>query len=368
MKNIFPLLFIIFYFFACGGMSEPINDDDPADLQIQVDNVNDGSGLVKITATSKYTTEFHFYMGEDAMADPIMKSEGQLDYSYSKLGSYNIEVRAYGKSGRYIKKEKQIFVVIGNVNTVGEGYVTPIEYEGMTFVWADEFDGEGLNALNWNFDIGTGCPNLCGWGNNELEYYRSQNVSQSGGLLTIEAKKEDFEGSEYTSGRIKSRGLQNFTYGRVDIRALLPKGQGIWPALWMLGSNQPSVGWPECGEIDIMEMIGGQGRENTVYGNMFWNEQGPVDQLGSYTLDAGTFNDEFHVFSIIWDEQNITWLVNDNPFHQVNITDEKKDAFHNPFFFLMNVAVGGYWPGIPDQTTTFPVQMHVDYIRVFQKN
>jgi beta-glucanase (GH16 family) len=236
----------------------------------------------------------------------------------------------------------------------------------MDLVWTDEFDGEALETKNWTYDIGTGCPNLCGWGNNELEYYRSQNVHVVGGVLTIEAREENFEGSDYTSGKIVSRGFQSFTYGRIDIRALLPKGQGIWPALWLLGENHHEVGWPRCGEIDIMEMIGGQGRENTVHGNMFWYESGTKDQVDSYQLDSGTFNDEFHVFSIIWDEQSITYYVDDNPFHQISITGEHKTAFHKPFYFIMNIAVGGNWPGSPDQTTVFPTQMNVDYIRVFQ--
>jgi beta-glucanase (GH16 family) len=116
-----------------------------------------------------------------------------------------------------------------------------------------------------------------------------------------------------------------------------------------------------------MEMIGGQGREDTSHGNMFWYENGTKDQVGSYKLDSGTFYDEYHVFSITWDEHAITWFVNDIPFHSISINDETKEAFHKPFYFIMNVAVGGNWPGSPDQTTVFPTQMSVDYIRVFQE-
>jgi beta-glucanase (GH16 family) len=275
-------------------------------------------------------------------------------------------VRAIGEEGRYIKTEERINVLAGDPIDIGEGYSTPINYQGMNLVWNDEFNGGALNTQDWSFDLGNGCPDLCGWGNNELEYYRKENCWVGNGVLTIEARKEDYQGFNYTSSKILTRGSQNFQFGRIDIRALLPQGQGIWPALWMLGSNISSVGWPKCGEIDIMEMAGGGGRENKVTANVFWDDNGKRDDVKSYTLPSGTFADEYHVFSLIWDQNEINWLVNDIKYHTVDITPETKNELRNPFFIILNVAVGGNYPGNPDATSIYPTQMKVDYVRVFQ--
>jgi beta-glucanase (GH16 family) len=204
-----------------------------------------------------------------------------------------------------------------------------------------------------------------------LEYYQKANTTVADGYLFIEARKESKGGKEYTSSRIITRDKVSIKYGRVDIRAALPKGQGIWPALWMLGSNFSTVGWAKCGEIDIMEMIGGgSGRDNRVYGTAHWYDDDPganVNYGGGTTLASGTFADEFHVFSIIWDEEKITWYLDDKQFQVIDITPDELSEFHEEFFFIMNVAVGGNWPGSPDGTTVFPQRMAVDYIRVFQE-
>lgn len=258
----------------------------------------------------------------------------------------------------------------GEVVIPTEGYTTPESYEGMTLVWRDEFNGESLNLDDWRHEIGTGSN---GWGNNELQYYTDENTSIVEGNLVIEARKENFGGRAYTSSRIITLGRQDFQYGRVDIRAVLPRGgQGIWPALWMLGSNFGSVGWPRCGEIDIMEMVGGQGREKTVHGTLhWWHDPGSThvctcDQ-GAYSLSSGTFNDKYHVFSIIWTERSIRWLVDDVQFLTIDTSPTTMDEFRNPFFFIFNVAVGGNWPGNPTSSTFFPQHMVVDYVRVFQE-
>ena len=184
----------------------------------------------------------------------------------------------------------------------------------------------------------------------------------------IEARKESVNNSNYTSSRIVTRDKKSFKYGRVDIRAVMPEGQGIWPALWMLGSNHFQVGWPTCGEIDIMEMIGGgDGRDNVLRGTAHWNQGGHVSYGQGYTHESN-LSDEYHVYSIIWDDQNIRWYFDDINFNTMDITSEALSAFHNNFYFIMNVAVGGVWPGSPDNTTLFPQWMIVDYIRVFQEN
>jgi beta-glucanase (GH16 family) len=244
------------------------------------------------------------------------------------------------------------------------GYTTPMQYEGFDLVWHDEFEGTTLSD-DWTFEIGTGNN---GWGNNELQFYRRENTRLQDGKLIIEARAESFGGRNYTSSRIVTMGKQSFQYGRIDIRAAMPRGQGIWPALWMLGENFPTIGWPFCGEIDIMEMIGGPGRENTVHGTIHWaNQNGQaVNTGGSFTLQQGILADNFHVYTIIWDRNFIRWFIDDVQYYVVDIRPSGLNAFRAPFFFIMNVAVGGNWPGPPDNTLRLPQAMIVDYIRVFQ--
>ena len=263
---------------------------------------------------------------------------------------------------------------MGDGTQTGTGTVTnatsPLSYDGYSLVWNDEFNGSTLNSSNWTHEIGDGCNNnLCGWGNNELEYYRSENSTVTDGLLTITAKQENFGGRDYTSSRIKTQGKQFFTYGRVDIRAKLPKGQGIWPALWMLGESITTVSWPASGELDIMEMIGGTiNREKTTHGTIHYsNAAGGREYTGgSTTVENGLLADSFHVFSIDWNTTSITWSLDGVAFHSQQITSSDRTEFHENFFFLFNVAVGGEWPGSPNADTQFPQQMQVDYIRVFQ--
>jgi len=188
-----------------------------------------------------------------------------------------------------------------------------------------------------------------------------------GGYVEIEARPEIFEDWEYTSSRLTTQNKYVFRYGRVDIRAALPRGQGIWPALWMLGSNIPEVGWPACGEVDIMELIGGgEGRDDVTHGTIHWDEDGHASFGGSKQLETDTFFDAFHVFSIVWDAESITWLLDDEAYLTADLRPPGRSEFQQPYFFIMNVAVGGRWPGYPDETTPFPQRMLVDYIRVFQ--
>ena len=248
-------------------------------------------------------------------------------------------------------------------DTDGAGYPAADVYEGMTLVWSDEFDGTSVNPNNWTYDLGAS-----GWGNNEWQNYtnNSENSSVADGYLTITARQE---GSGYTSARLKSQGLQSFQYGRMDIRAKLPEGQGIWPAIWMLGENFSTTGWPACGEIDIMELVGHQ--PSTTHGTAHWGSSWNVHQYNgsSISLPNGEkFSDSFHLFSVIWEENEITWLMDDQAFFSIDNTQMNGQPypFNAPFFFIMNIAVGGNWPGYPDATTEFPQQMVVDCVRVFQ--
>jgi len=255
----------------------------------------------------------------------------------------------------------------GTVVIPSSGYTTPESYDGLELIWSDEFSGSALDESNWTFEIGNG---NWGWGNNELQFYREENTSIVDGHLVIEARNENFNGFNYTSSRIITRDKFEFQYGRVDIRAVVPEGQGIWPALWMLGENINTIGWPRCGEIDIMELVGH--RPSTVHGTLHYpNPDGEAIPNGeSINLTGGQkFSDEFHVFSLIWEEDRVRILMDDIQYHSVtksSIGSQNGYPFNEPFFFIMNVATGGIWPGSPDATTVFPQHMIVDYIRVFQ--
>ena len=249
------------------------------------------------------------------------------------------------------------------IQVTSEGYDAANSYPGKSLVWSDEFEEDFIDPQSWTYDLGAS-----GWGNAELQNYTSssENSYVSNGNLMIVAKKNGFQ---YTSARLKSIGLQEFQYGRIDVRAVLPFGQGIWPAIWMLGGNYSNVGWPACGEIDIMELIGSS--PNNVHGTIhFGNNYSQHEYTGGGTYIPGplNFSDEFHVFSIDWDEDGITWLVDDEPFFNVDnaVTGPQNYPFDAPFFFILNLAVGGQWPGYPDESTAFPQFMAVDYVRVYQ--
>ena len=255
-------------------------------------------------------------------------------------------------------------------NLSGQGNVSPTSYSGYQLTWSDEFNQQTLDTATWNFDVGGG-----GWGNNELQYYQQDNVAIDRGHLVITAKEENRGGRSFTSSRIKTEGTMEFGFGRVDIRAALPRGQGIWPALWALGADFQQVGWPYCGELDIMEMIGGGGRENTVHGTLHWNVGGigqpyaPTYQGGAFEKAGDDFGDGFNVFSMVREHDRVQWLVNDALYHEQYLPDSIDfKPFDNPFFLIFNIAVGGNWPGSPDASTQFPQRMVVDYVRVFSAN
>ena len=239
-------------------------------------------------------------------------------------------------------------------------------------VWSDEFNGTSINANNWAYDLGGG-----GFGNGELEFYTNspQNAYVSNGLLHIVVLTN---GSGYTSARMKTQGKQSWAYGRMEARIQIPRGQGIWPAFWMLGTNIVPVGWPTCGEIDIMENIGKTSDQGTDHGTIHgpqnnscggdYNCGGGVG--GTYTLPGGAaLADNFHIYAVEWTTNQITWFLDNNQFFTAtpaSLPANSTWVFTQPQFFILNVAVGGSWPGNPDGTTVFPQQMLVDYVRVYQ--
>lgn len=240
-----------------------------------------------------------------------------------------------------------------------------------TLVWADEFEGDTLDQEKWSHQLGTGSDEgLQGWGNNELQYYttRPENIFLEDGYLHIVAKEEHFEEMNYTSSRIRTINKGDWMYGRIEIRAKLPQGQGIWPAIWMLPTDNIFGGWPKSGEIDIMEMIGNE--PETIHGTVHYGPDWPENQYTGtpYSLDTGIFADTFHTFAIEWEQDKLTWFVDDKKFFSVtpeNLTPHVF-PFNERFHLILNLAVGGNWPGVPNDSTEFPQVLTVDYVRVYQ--
>ena len=237
-------------------------------------------------------------------------------------------------------------------------------------IWADEFDGAAgtsPSATRWAFDVGTD------WGNAQLEYdtARPTNVSlDGGGNLAIVARRESYLGSAYTSGRIKTQGFYSQNRGRFEARMKLPTGRGMWPAFWLLGSDIGSVGWPTCGEIDVMEYRGQE--PGVVHGSLHGpGYSGATPETAVFNLPGGaTFADGFHLFSVEWEPGVVRFFVDDILYQTRTPADLPPGApwvFDHPFFLLLNVAVGGNWPGSPDGSSPFPQRMLVDYVRVYSR-
>ena len=247
-----------------------------------------------------------------------------------------------------------------------------------TLAWSDEFDGPAGTAVDgtkWVAETGGH-----GWGNQEREFYtaETENASLDGsGRLVITARAEPanstrscwYGACRYTSARLITKGKFEQTYGRFEARIRIPRGQGIWPAFWMLGSNIGGVGWPVCGEIDIMENIGREPK--TVHGTIHGPGYSGAGGIGaSYGLATDSFADDFHVFAVEWSINEIRWLIDDKEYNRITPTRLPIGGtwvFDHPFFLLLNIAVGGAWPGDPDPSTVFPQEMVVDYVRVYKR-
>jgi beta-glucanase (GH16 family) len=362
----FLYILLMFLVIGCDSSESALEPEPPTDLDFEITISESNPQSVSIDASASNSNFYKFNFGDGS--DVIQSNDGSASYTYPSAGNYTIKVSAHTTETVFIEVSKQVEISEQVQEEFPDGYITPTSYEGYDLVWQDEFDGTSLSN-DWTHEIGTGGN---GWGNNELQYYREQNTEVRDGYLVITAKEENFSGNNYTSSRIITENRQEFQFGRIDIRAVLPEGQGIWPALWMLGANFRDVGWPACGEIDIMEKIGGGTREREVFGTLHWDSNGTractCGQGEPYRLDPGsTFGDEFHVFTLLWDQEKIQWLVDDNLYHTIDITPDDLSEFRDEFFFIFNVAVGGNLPGSPDATTVFPQRMTVDYVRVFQK-
>jgi hypothetical protein len=332
--------------------------------QISEDVPNGASDVtISLSEISDKTVSID-YVSADSTAlagkDYVALSSGTITFQpgeKTKTIKVNILPNAEKKEDSYFK------IVLSNpVNSllpVKNIIVKILNVDYATLAWSDEFTGSSLNTEVWNYELGAG-----GWGNNELQTYTNStdNVKIDTGYLVITASNTS--GNNYTSGRITTKGKKEFTHFRVDIRAKMPEGKGLWPALWALGGNISTVNWPKCGEIDIMEYLGHT--PSMVYGTLHWDANGHQQNGSNYTLPSGKFSTGFHIFSLIWTPTQFRWLVDDHEYYVLPKGSASAFPFDLPQFFIFNVAVGGNWPGSPDAGTVFPQKMIVDYIRVYQ--
>ncbi len=344
------LFLTLFLLVSCGGGS---SDDDEiieqglSNLVIEAiikgadaSNPNgDGSGEVQFTFSAVNANSFKLSLGDGEI---IETSSNSLNYTYTGSGikTYNVYISAYNGS-KFISKSISITVKIES-----------------GLIWSDEFNSDGApNSANWTYDLGAG-----GWGNNEAQTYTnsSTNVIVEGGFLKITAKADGNGG--YTSTRLKSQGLQSFKYGRIEVRAKLPDGEGTWPAIWMLGDSFSTVGWPHCGEIDIMEQTGWD--KGTTLGTLhWWNSAGSSNASYGTNTSVENSTSEFHVYSLEWNENYLRIFVDGIQFFVMN--NSANLPFNDKFFMIFNIAMGGSLGGnIPNDFNQST--MEIDYVRVYQ--
>jgi beta-glucanase (GH16 family) len=226
-------------------------------------------------------------------------------------------------------------------------------------LWSDEFNGTSVDNTKWTMETG----NL--GVNQEEEYYQASNATVNGGNLVISAKQENVGGFFYTSARMNTANKFSVTYGKIEARIKLPVGTGLWPAFWMLGTDiNTGTAWPGCGEIDIMEHID---TDSLIYGTIHWSNNG---SQADYGLNLASAPSEYHIYSVVWDANAITWYVDNTVYCTANIANgiNGTTSFHKPFFIILNLAVGGSWPGLTVDSNKLPANMYVDYVRVYQAN
>ncbi len=237
--------------------------------------------------------------------------------------------------------------------------------EGWELVWQDEFSGETIDEAYWTHEVGGH-----GWGNGEAQHYSAEpkNSYVEGGYLIIQALQENVHGKRFSSARLITKEKVEAHYGRIEARIQIPYGQGIWPAFWMLGNDMDKVGWPYAGEIDIMENVGHEPSiiHGTLHGPLYSGADGVG---GSKRLPSkARYADDFHIFAIEWEEEEIRWYMDDQMYWKLTPAAVPGDwVYDHPFYLLINVAVGGQWPGYPDDTTSFPQMMKVDYVRIYER-
>jgi beta-glucanase (GH16 family) len=334
----FYILAILLGLFSCSKKSEPAPQNPaPSNLVVNANVSTDNSGNVSFTATATNAVSYEYDFGNGIFQTA---PTGIVTYQYPNGGTYTVNVTAKGSGGQTISKSLQVTVATA-----------------LGLVWSDEFNTNGApDPAKWGYDLGGG-----GYGNNELEYYtnRPENVIVENGVLKIKAIKENYNGSAYTSARLLSKGKFEFKYGKVEVSAKLPAGVGTWPAIWMLGANANTVGWPDCGEIDIMEHRGNE--LNKIFGTFHYpgHSGGNADGGTKMISNATT---AFHKYSLDWSASVIRIYVDDQLVH--SLANSASVPFNHDFCFILNVAMGGTFGGTIDPNFS-NATMEVDYIRVY---
>jgi beta-glucanase (GH16 family) len=332
------ILAILLGLFSCSKKTDPAPQNPaPSNLVVNANVSTDNSGNVSFTATATNAVSYEYDFGNGIFQTA---PTGIVTYQYPNGGTYTVNVTAKGSGGQTISKSLQVTVATA-----------------LGLVWSDEFNTNGApDPAKWGYDLGGG-----GYGNNELEYYtnRPENVLVENGVLKIKAIKENYNGSAYTSARLLSKGKFEFKYGKVEVSAKLPAGVGTWPAIWMLGANANTVGWPDCGEIDIMEHRGNE--LNKIFGTFHYpgHSGGNADGGTKMISNATT---AFHKYSLDWSASVIRIYVDDQLVH--SLANSASVPFNHDFFFILNVAMGGTFGGTIDPNFS-NATMEVDYIRVY---
>ncbi|WP_310560548.1 glycoside hydrolase family 16 protein [Flavobacterium sp.] len=348
-KKLLMLAIMLFVSISCSSSDSDSNNNDvgtPSNLNVTAEIVGksaenpngDGTGIVKFTINATNATSFKIALGDGVTKE---LGSGVFSYTYNASGTNNYTVIISAYNGvKFVSKSFTIVL-----------YVAPKS------IWSDEFNGSGApDSSKWGYDLGAG-----GWGNNESQNYtnRADNVKVENGVLKIIAKKESYQGSNYTSARLLSKGKFSVKYGKIEFRAKLPVGGGTWPALWMLGDNIGTVSWPACGEIDIMEHVGNQ--LNKIHGTLHYTgRSGGNADSSSITISNTTT--EFHIYSIDWRAENIKFYVDNQLFK--TFVNSANVPFNQNFFLIMNCAMEGNFGGAIDPNfvaSTF----EVDYVRVY---
>ena len=330
-----------FWLMGCskgGDSGTGTTDVGPSNLTVTPTVSTDNSGNVsfKATATNAVSYEYDFGNGQYQTS-----TTGSVTYKYTASGTYTVTVKAKSSTGKTISASTNVTITVA-----------------LSLIWSDEFNTAGApDPSKWGYDLGAG-----GWGNSELQYYtnRVDNVLVSNGTLKIIAKKEAYSGSNYTSARLLSKGKFSFQYGKVEVSAKLPAGAGSWPAIWMLGDNFATAGWPTCGEIDIMEQKGSD--MNRIYSTLHYLGHSGSGGIGSSFL-INNVTTEFHKYGLIWSSASLQFLVDDVVYYTfVNSTSV---PFNQNFFMILNLAMGGTFGGTVDPAFNSAL-MEVDYVRVYQ--
>lgn len=335
----FLVISIVMTLFTACGKDDPSGPAvvTPTNLIVSAIVSTDNSGNVSFTATATNAAKYEYDFGNGIFQTVIT---GAVTYKYPASGTYTVNVVAKSAGGQAISKSIQVTVTVS-----------------LSLLWSEEFNTPGApDPSKWGYDLGAG-----GWGNNELQYYtnRPENVIVSNGTLKIMLKKETFSGSPYTSARILTKDKFSFRYGKIEIMAKLPSGGGTWPAIWMLGSNFASAGWPACGEIDIMEHVGNQ--QNKIHSTLHHPGHSGGNGDGSSVMIPNV-STQFHKYSLEWSATTLKFMVDDVPFFTFPNTPAL--PFNQNFFIILNIAMGGNFGGAVDPAFLSGT-MEIDYIKVY---